>query len=240
MFTSSARLYDALYVHGLGKDYAAEAAQIAAVIEARRPGARTLLDVACGTALHLEHLASRFECVGLDVEGGMLGVARERLPLLSFVQGDMEHFDLGQRFDAVVCLFSSVAYMATEDRLRSAVASMAAHLEPGGVLVVEPFLQPADYTEGHVSLLTANLPELKVARMSTSAREGHVAVIDFHYMAARTGGAVEHQHEVHRLGLYDWATYRDAFEAAGLTCEVDETGIFGRGLVVGVSPLDAT
>lgn len=234
-FSKTARWYDALYVHGLGKDYAAESAAVARIIEARRPGAATLLDVACGTGLHLVHLAERFECVGLDVEGGMLGVARERLPTVSFVEGDMEHFDLGQRFDAVVCLFSSVAYMATEDRLRSAVASMAAHLEPGGVLVVEPFIQPADFIQGHVGFLTVDLPEVKVARMNSSRLEGQVVTMDFSYLVGE-GSRVERLEEQHVLGLFTWDQYRAAFEAAGLSCEIDEVGIFGRGLVIGVSP----
>jgi ubiquinone/menaquinone biosynthesis C-methylase UbiE len=237
-FSRTARWYDALYVHGLQKDYAAEAAAVADVIDAARPGAKTLLDVACGTGLHLVHLADRFECVGLDVDGRMLGVARERLPTISFVEGDMAGFDLGQRFDAVTCLFSSIAYMATQDRLGAAVASMAAHLEPGGVLVVEPFIQPEHFIEGHIGFLTVDLPEVKVARMNSSRVDGQVVTMDFSYLVGE-GARVERLEEQHVLGLFTWDQYRGAFEAAGLTCEVDEVGIFGRGLVVGVSPPDA-
>lgn len=234
-FSRTARWYDALYVHGLGKDYAAESAAVADLITARRPEAATLLDVACGTGLHLVHLAERFECVGLDVEGGMLGVARERLPTVSFVEGDMADFDLGQRFDAVVCLFSSIAYMAAEDRLRAAVTSMASHLEPGGVLVVEPFIQPEQFLEGHIGFLTVDLPEVKVARMNSSRVEGQVVTMDFSYLVGE-GARVERLEEQHVLGLFTWEQYRGAFEAAGLECEIDEVGIFGRGLVIGVSP----
>jgi ubiquinone/menaquinone biosynthesis C-methylase UbiE len=234
-FSRTARWYDALYVHGLGKDYAAESAAVADLITARRPEAATLLDVACGTGLHLVHLAERFECVGLDVEGGMLGVARERLPTVSFVEGDMAAFDLGQRFDAVVCLFSSIAYMATEGRLRAAVTSMASHLEPGGVLVVEPFIQPSQFIEGHIGFLTVDLPEVKVARMNSSRAEGQIVTMDFSYLVGE-GARVERLEEQHVLGLFTWEQYRAAFEAAGLVCEIDEVGIFGRGLVIGVSP----
>ena len=234
-FSRTARWYDALYVHGLGKDYAAESAAVADLITARRPEAATLLDVACGTGLHLVHLADRFECVGLDVEGGMLGVARERLPTVSFVEGDMADFDLGQRFDAVVCLFSSIAYMATEERLRAAVTSMAAHLEPGGVLVVEPFIQPSQFREGHIGFLTVDLPEVKVARMNSSRVDGQIVTMDFSYLVGE-GARVERLEEQHVLGLFTWEQYRAAFEAAELACEIDEVGIFGRGLVIGVSP----
>ena len=50
--TARPPLYDAIY-QGIGKDYAAESAEITALIRARRPDAVTLLDVACGTGGHL-------------------------------------------------------------------------------------------------------------------------------------------------------------------------------------------
>ena len=53
---------------------------------------------------------------------------------------DMTSFDLGRRFDVVTCLFSSIGYVGTAERLDQAIATMAAHLEPGGTLIVEPWL----------------------------------------------------------------------------------------------------
>ena len=135
MFSRSARIYDAIYASI--RDYPKEAAELDRLIQERRPGARTLLDVACGTAAHLEHLRG-YELEGLDLDREMLAVACERLPDVSFHEADMASFDLGNRFDAVVCMFSSIGYVKSEVRLRSAAAAFARHLEPGGVLVVEP------------------------------------------------------------------------------------------------------
>ena len=56
-FRVSAEVYDAVYTSGLlGKDYDTEAAHLLERIEQRRPGASTLLDVCCGTGLHLARL----------------------------------------------------------------------------------------------------------------------------------------------------------------------------------------
>ena len=44
-------LYDAFYSH---KDYEGESARVTELVVERNPGARTLLDVACGTGKHLE------------------------------------------------------------------------------------------------------------------------------------------------------------------------------------------
>src|SRR4051812_24592288 len=114
MFSRSARIYDAIYASI--RDYPLEAAVLDRLIRERRPGARTLLDVACGTGAHLEHLTA-YEAEGLDVDPQMLAIARERLPNVSLHEGDMTDFDLGKRFEAVVCMFSSIGYVRTEERL---------------------------------------------------------------------------------------------------------------------------
>jgi SAM-dependent methyltransferase len=227
MFSRSARIYDAVYASI--RDYPREAADLDRLIQERRPGARTLLDVACGTAAHLEHLVGRYDVEGLDLDPEMLAVARERLPAVPFHEGDMASFDLGTRFDAVVCLFSSIGYVRTEERLRQAIAAMARHLEPQGVLVVEPWLAPDVWQVGHLSALFVDEPELKIARMAIAGREGAISSVDFHYLVATPEG-IEHFTERHELGLFTVEQHLGAFRAAGLEVEHDAEGPMGRGL----------
>jgi SAM-dependent methyltransferase len=228
VFSRSARIYDAIYESV--RDYPREAAELDRLIQERRPGARTLLDVACGTGAHLEHL-SGYEVEGLDLDPEMLAVARERLPDVAFHEGDMVAFDLGRRFDAVVCMFSSIGYVRTEKRLRSAIASMARHLEPGGVLVVEPWLSPADWLDRHIGAVFVDEPELKIARMNVSQREGNVSIIEFEYLVGTPDG-IERFTETHELGLFTVEEYLGAFRAAVVEADYDPEGPMGRGLYV--------
>ncbi|HKA27214.1 MAG TPA: class I SAM-dependent methyltransferase [Gaiellaceae bacterium] len=229
VFTRSARLYDAVYASI--RDYPREAAELDRLIQERRPGARTLLDVACGTGAHLEHLTG-YEPEGLDLDPEMLAIARQRLPNAVFHEGDMADFDLGKRYDAVVCMFSSVGYVRIEDRLRSAIAALARHLEPGGVVVVEPWLSPDDWRDGHVGAVFIDKPELKIARMNVAARDGNVSIVDFEYLVGTPDG-IERFTEHHELGLFTIEQYLEAFRAAGVEVEHDPEGPMGRGLYVG-------
>lgn len=233
MFDRTARYYDLFYENGLGKDYAAEAATVADLL----PDATTLLDVACGTGLHLQHLSKRFDCVGVDLDEDMLAIARERCPDVPLTVGDMTGFDLGRRFDAVICMFSSIGYARTEEGLRRTAANLAAHLEPGGTIVVEPFLTPDAWMQGHVGVLHADLPELKVTRMALGSPEPDGAMgIAFHYLIGSADG-ISHEVEHHVLGLFTWEQYRAAFEDAGLEVTIDQTGgPMGRGLITGRQP----
>ena len=226
MFSRSAHLYDKLYAW---KDYAAEAERVHASVQARVPGARALLDVACGTGTHLEHLRAHYDVAGLDLDPTLLATARARLPGVPLYEWDLVDFDLGRTFDAVTCLFSSIGYAKTVENLRRAVASMARHLATPGVLLVEPWLTPERWQPRHVGALFVDEEELKVARINTSAVEDHLSVMDFHYLVG-TSDAVEHFTERHELGLFSHHDYLSAFSEAGLEVEHDAEGFTGRGL----------
>ncbi len=230
MFSRSADLYDAFYSF---KDYAGEVATLHALVRRKAPRARTLLDVACGTGKHLELLRAHYTVEGLDLDPKLLAIARERLPGVPLHEGDMSSFELGRRFDAVTCLFSSIAYMRTPDRLDQAVAAMAAHLEPGGVLVVEPFILPEQWLEHAVHAVFVDEPELKAARINAGVPAAPTVAIEFHYLVGRPGG-VERFEEVHEVGLFTHEQYLAAFARAGLQAEHDPDGLSGRGLYVGL------
>jgi SAM-dependent methyltransferase len=228
MFTNSARFYDAIYSF---KDYEAESRQLQALIEERSPGAATLLDVACGTGKHLEQLRTWYEVSGLDLDPQLLEIARERLGDVEVHEGDMTSFSLGRTFDVVTCLFSSIGYVGTVERLDAAVAAMAAHLNPGGVLIVEPWLTPEVWVADRPHLLSVDEADLKIARMTISGREGRLAIMNFEYLIGTPAG-IEAFSERHAAALFTEDEYRQAFAAAGLSVEHDPEGLIGRGLYV--------
>lgn len=230
MFTHSARFYDAIYSF---KDYEREAAQVHGFIgQYCRSGGGALLDVACGTGQHLIYLQGWYQAEGLDLDENMLRIARERMPDLPFHHASMVDFKLDRRFDAIACLFSAIGYVKTEARLRQAIATMAGHLRPGGVLLVEPWHGPEAWEVGSLRWLTIDQPDLKIARMSISQREDDVAVLVFHYLVG-TPQAIDYFTERHELGLFTHQHYLDAFQTAGLDVVFDPEGLMGRGMYIG-------
>ena len=115
----------------------------------------------------------------------------------------------------VTCLFSSIAYVKLVDNLDKAVASMARHLKPGGMLVLEPWFTPQTYWVGNIAANFVDQPELKIAWMYTSEMEGQFAVLDINYMVGTPQG-VRYFMERHELGLFTSEEYRGAFDKAGL------------------------
>jgi ubiquinone/menaquinone biosynthesis C-methylase UbiE len=228
MFTKSARFYDAIYEF---KDYGAESERVHELIQERNVGARSLLDVACGMGQHLEHLSKHYTVEGLDLDDELLAVASNRLPGTTLHRGNMIEFELGKTFDAITCLFSSIGYVRTEQNLEVAVATMARHLSPGGVLVIEPWVMPEAWEDGHIGGVFVDHDDLKIARLNTSTRDGELSVLHFAYLVT-TRDEISHFTEDHVLALFSDDHYRTALESAGLAVEHDPEGLMGRGLYI--------
>ncbi len=230
MFTQSAEFYDAIYSW---KDYAAEAELACQMIERyKRAPEKTLLDLACGTGHHLQYLQADFQVAGLDLDAELLKVAQGRCPGVPLSQGDMVDFDLGQQFAVITCLFSSIGYVKTVARLNQTLQTIAAHLLPGGVALVEPWLMPDQFHAGHIGARFVDLPDLKIARINDSRVEDGISIMDFHYLIGTPDG-IELFSERHELALFSHEQYRAAFEQAGLDTHFDGEGLDGRGLYIG-------
>jgi SAM-dependent methyltransferase len=230
VFVRSARFYDALYHF---KDYAAASERLHRLIQGVRPGATTLLDVACGTGRHLEHLQEHYRVEGLDLSPDMLQIARQRCPLVPFHEGDMVSFNLGRPFHVVTCLFSSIGRVKTVVNLYRAVSHMAEHLSRDGLLIIEPWFTPEGYWVNHLTANFLDQPDLKVAWMYVSRRVERLSILDIHYLIGTRDG-IESFEERHELGLFTHQEYEDAFRRAGLTVEYDAVGFFGRGAYFGI------
>ncbi len=234
MYDKSAAFYDLIYDF---KDYHGEATALAALIRARRPEASRVLDVACGTHEHGRFFKDMFaEVDGVDLNAEFIEAAQAKNPSGRYSVGDMRAFDLGRRYDAVLCLFSAIGYAGSPEEIDQAVARMAAHAEPGGVVVVEPWWTPEAYFPGRLSANTAEGDGVRLCRMARSELlDGGVAYLNMHYLVGDADG-VRHFTEEHRLQLVSTDRMRAAFEAAGLATEHDPQGLIGRGLWIGVKP----
>lgn len=231
MFTASADLYDTIY--SIFKDYGAEAERIAALLRAEHPACRVVLDVGCGTGEHARLLAARgFQIDGLDLDPNLLRIAIAKNPAGRFYERDMCGFDIGTRYDAILCLFSSIGYARTLDRVVGALRSFRRHLADGGIVVVEPWFTPDTMKPSHTSATTIERPPLRIVRTSRSHVVDRLSRVIFDYEVTGPRGTT-HATEVHELGLFTVDEMKQAFEAANLTVSYDPTGLTGRGLYVG-------
>ncbi len=235
LFHRLASYYDALVGD---KDYRLEADYLRSVAgRYGRDDAATWLDVGCGTGRHLERLRRTYGVTGVDVSSAMLRLARRRLPGVRLVLGDMRTFRLDDRFDVVSCLFSAIGHLPAERAVRIAFANFARHLRPGGVALVEPWLDPAEFRSGSVYLATHRDRGTTTVRLSRSSRVGNRSKVRYHYLVAEPGRPIRHWEESVDGLLVPRRRLLELLAAAGLRARFLPPGPgSGRGLLVGTKP----
>lgn len=230
--TDSSRFYEIQH-RARGKDYDGEARVVVDEVKALNPEATSLLDVACGTGGHFDVFTKEFTHVeGVDLSEPMLEICRELHPLSPTAIADMRDFDLGRRFDVVTCLFASIAYLDEPSELDQVMQAFVRHLNPGGVVAIEPWWTVDRFIDGWVSSDVVELDGMTLLRASHSRREGRTAVMDAHYVAADNQG-IHHLAEVHTWQLFEREEYEAAFTRVGLDVRYVPDVLSGRGLFIG-------
>jgi SAM-dependent methyltransferase len=236
-YAQAAEFYDLL--HSAEKDYAAEARVLAALIRDARPAGQRVLDVACGTGQHAEQLTRLgFAVDGFDLEPAFVVAAATRCPLGSFHVSDMTKFRLGREYDAILCLSSAIGYVRTVAALNGTIANMAAHLAPGGVIIIEPWFEPGQLTDRDVSATAQVADGLAVCRVSRTLVDHAISRLECEYLIGRPEG-IERRAEVHTLGLFTEQQMESAFRRAGLSVERRREVLRRGGVYIGRHAVDA-
>lgn len=230
MWAELAPVYDVMYQW---KDYRTESERVHQLIRTHcLSHGNTLLDVACGTGGHTRYLRDHYDITGVDLNREMLKVARRKIPGVTFLSRDMTSFNLKRRFDAVICLFSSIAYVRTYRNLKRTIACFAGHLKPGGILIIEPFFTKETFVAGSIHGGTLEADGLRISRHNVSRRRGNLAVLDFHILLSTKKGT-RYFRDTHEMALFDREKFLEIMAHAGLRPRYKESGLMpGRGLYV--------
>lgn len=237
LYDDAADWYDRVW--GASRDYRTDATVLERIIAQRVRHATTLLDVGCATGGHLAHLQDRFDCTGIDLSPRLLNIASAKLrPEVSLKQADMTALDLGRRFDVVICLWGTIAYTRTFSVLEQMARRLVAHVQPGGLLAVEPWVTREAFVDPGMATVIVDDGQVPVISVTgATSRHEDVAHLRRVYVAASPDN-VQVIEEHHELGLFTLGQYTDAFETAGMTVQWHQPGLAGRGLLTAARPVD--
>jgi len=135
-----AELYDLFYAE---KPYAEEAAFVHKCIQRNKNDARHILELACGTGTHSLLLEKYgYEIIACDYSPDMLSRAKEKAQQansrIDFRQQDMRLLDIPEKsFDAIICLFDSIGYVASNEDISRVLDHVYNHLASDGIFIFE-------------------------------------------------------------------------------------------------------
>ncbi len=212
-----AKYYDRLYIKK--KDYVQEAGFIGSLIRRYDPKAKSVLDVACGTGIHMSLLRKTgYLVTGVDTSSEMLKLARKRLGgRAELVKADMKTFRFGRTFDVVTCMFSAINYNLGYVDLEKTIGNFYRHLGTPGLAIIDVGFFPQMWIPGHLMFDIYNDEKLSIARLSKSAlgKDG-IADIDMLFLV-KENGKLDFEIDEHRLMPFDLKKVRGIMQAAGFS-----------------------
>ena len=145
---TAAEIYDDFFVPALFGQWAGPLADAAELGEGQR-----VLDLPCGTGARTREAARRAggegRVTGLDLNAGMLSVARRKAPGIDWVEGRAEALPFGEAaFDAVLCQFGLMFFA---DRV-AALREMARVARPGGRIALSVW-DRAEASPGYAAMI---------------------------------------------------------------------------------------
>jgi len=204
VFNEYARYYDLLY---RDKDYAGETDYVHSIIQRQSPGAKTILNLGCGSGRHDRCVVDKgYTVTGVDLSKEMLASARNAVAdnvALEYVLGDVRTVRLDKTFDVVISLFHVMSYQVTNDDLIAAYATAFSHLKPGGLFIFDCWYGPGVLTDRP----TVRVKELEdefvtVTRIAQPVMHPNENVVDVNYrifLRDKASGSVREIHESHRM-----------------------------------------
>jgi ubiquinone/menaquinone biosynthesis C-methylase UbiE len=228
-----AKYYDKVYSF---RDYLDEAVRLQnLIIKYSESGGNTLLDVACGTGLHIKHLKDDFVCTGVDVSKSMLKIARKNVKGVTFKEADMKTMRLKKQFDVITCMLGSIGYVKTPVSLEKTIQNFSKHLNKGGLSLIEPSHAKSFYVSGKPRIATYDGKDVKIARVNFTKVRQVTAVLNMHLLIAEKGKDAKYFVDKHELGLFGVNSTLKVMKAAGLKAKYLKTGLTTeRGLFVGI------
>ena len=99
---------------------------------------RTSIDLACGTGILCEILQkSGIQASGMDLSTGMIEIARERNPGISYDVADMITYCPDKQFDLVTCTGDALNHIRELSDIANIFRNVYAYTSPGGYFVFD-------------------------------------------------------------------------------------------------------
>lgn len=208
VFISYGKYYDIIYAD---KDYEKECDFLEEIFQRySKFETRSILDGGCGTGGHAIPLAKRgYEVTGIDLSKEMISIAKEKASRngtnVNFSVMDLRKFELNKKFDAAICMFAVINYLADDKELIGALHNMRKHVQDNSLLIFDFWYGPAVLTIFPTSRMKAIEKEgVKVVKfaephLNTSR---HLCDVDYYFLVIKENLVLYEGKEKHTVRFY--------------------------------------
>lgn len=211
-------------------EYAEEAALYVDMIrDAARIPVREVLELGSGGGNNASRMKEAFAMTLVEPAEKMRALSERLNPECTHLPGDMRSVRLGRTFDAVF-VHDAVMYMTTEEDLRAALATVSAHLAPGGAALVAPDWTVETFSEAteHGGGEDESGRRARYLQWTLPPEPGGTS-FETHYafLLREPDGTMRVAQDVHHEGLFPRATWLGLFREVGLVATLAPREIGG-------------
>lgn len=201
-------------------DYAEEAKFIATQLRRGAIPVRDVLELGSGGGHVAFHLKNQFEMTLVDLSEEMLEMSRRINPECAHGHGDMRDLRMGREFDAVL-VHDAIDYMTSEDDLAAAMATVHAHLRPGGIGLFVPDETKESYapSTGMDGRDVGDDWGVRYMEWTWDPDPADDTVLTEYVFLLRSPDGVRSVHETHETGVFPIATWTRLLQRSGFAPE---------------------
>lgn len=238
VFERYAHYYDSLYQE---KDYLAEVRYINDLITKWANRAQSILDIGCGTGQHAALLAQSGKFVhGVDQSEEMIKVALKRKMntllcnggQLEFTCSDIQTMGFKKTYDVITALFHVMNYQENVGAFITAMHTIKAHLQPGGIFIFDSWYGPAvENFEPELRVKRFEDETNKIIRIAEPDYFKQEQRVDVNYQMLvlnKIGGLYQEFVECHKIRYFFMSDIEDMLSEAGFKIIFSEEWLTGE------------
>jgi hypothetical protein len=148
----------------------------------------------------------------------MLAESQQLNPGVEHIEADMRTLRLGRMFD-VVLIHDAIDYMLSERDLESALATVAAHLRPGGLALIVPDAVAETFAPGTSTGGTDGDDgrAIRYLEWTHDLEPGATSyAVDYVFVLREGDAPARVEHERHEIGLFPIAAWERLLSRCGL------------------------
>lgn len=215
LYNELAKYYDSFNF----SDYKKQAEFVVNIIKEYMPDDRNvkILDLACGTGEHIKILKKNFQISGLDLNEGMIKVAKEKNPNIDIVRGDLNNLHITKnKYNIIYCFSSSIQYVLDPNNLVNVFKSIRQGLKDKGVFILDLAYCQEKWQEGYVGIKTVVKDNFQIAEIFKSKSVDNISYYNPIYLINENG---ENKFYIddHKIYLYSINYVRSILKNSGFS-----------------------
>ncbi len=213
MYNQLAKYTDLLYY---SKNYKKEVDFILKKIKENGIGAKTLIDVACGSGNHAKIFQKHgYKVYGVDLNDGMLKLAKSNVPKIKLFRQDLRKLNIKVKADVIICMFNSINYNYSYKQLKSTLKRFYNHLGKNGMIVFDSAFTKDNWIEGYFGAEQFRFSNLDIARINKSYSKNSVGTVDQTYVIFDRGKKKIFEN-TNKIFIFDKNKIKNLMEKIGL------------------------